>query len=167
MSRGFVRESDQEETPLVTPRAHLPAGAINYVTPTGLEELKEEQNALTEERAALIAQSLESNRVQINYITSKLGLLVERLNSARVVDLSGQQQDEIQFGATVTLFKKHEDCESQFQIVGVDEANVSKNKISFLSPLARVLQNKKTGETITLKTPKGEREMKVMKIEYK
>ncbi len=50
MSRGFVKEGDQEETPLVTPRAHLPAGVVNFVTPKGLEELKEEQSALIEER---------------------------------------------------------------------------------------------------------------------
>lgn len=167
MSRGFVREGDQEETPLVPPRAHLPAGVVNYVTPSGLQALKDEEEALTQERAALIAQSIESNRVQINYLSSKLGLLLERLNAARVVDLNEQPQDEVQFGATVTLYKEQEKCESTYQIVGVDEANVAQNKVSFLSPLARVLQNKKAGETITLKTPKGERIMKVMKVEYR
>ena len=49
MSRGFVKEGDQEETPLVTPRVHLPPGVTNYVTPHGLEELKQEHKSLVDE----------------------------------------------------------------------------------------------------------------------
>jgi len=166
MSRGFVKEEDQEETPLVTPRAHLPFGVVNYVTPNGLEELKEEQHLLIEEQKELIEQSNEINRVQINYITSKLSLLEDRINSARIVDVSNHPQNEIHFGATITLFKKIENCECQYQIVGVDEANISKNKISFLSPIAKVLLNKKVGDVIELQTPKGVRIMKIEDIEY-
>jgi len=166
MSRGFVKEGDQEEAPLVTPRAHLPVGVVNYVTPNGLKDLKHEQHLLVEERKVLIEQSNENNRVQINYITAKLYLLEERINSARIVDLSTQAQDEIHFGATITLFKEEEDCECKYQIVGVDEANVSQNKVSFLSPLAKVLLNRKAGDIITLQTPKGKRYMKIEAIEY-
>jgi len=95
-----------------------------------------------------------------------LYLLEERINSARIVDLSNQPQNEIHFGATITLFKKKEDCECQYQIVGVDEANVSQNKVSFLSPIAKVLLNKKAGNEIALQTPQGKRIMKVEAIEY-
>lgn len=166
MSRGFVKEGDQEETPLVTPRAFLPAGVVNYVTPNGLKELKHERELLEQERELLKEQANENNRVQINYIASKLRLLDERIHSARIVDLSNQAQNKVHFGATITLFKKEEDCESQYQIVGVDEANVSKNKVSFLSPLAKVLLNKITGDEIILQTPKGKRFMKIVAIEY-
>ena len=50
MSRGFVKEGDQEEVPMVTPRAYLPAGVENFVTPEGLQELREEREAGLEER---------------------------------------------------------------------------------------------------------------------
>lgn len=166
MSRGFVKEDDQEEVPLVTPRAHLPIGVENYVTPNGLKELKHEQNSLVEERKKLKEQSAENNRVQINYITAKLRLLEKRINSARIVDIANQPKYEIHFGATITLYKEEEGCECQYQIVGVDEANISSNKISFLSPVAKVLQNKKVGNEITLKTPKGNRKMRIKAIEY-
>ena len=166
MSRGFVKEGDQEETPLVTPRAHLPVGVVNYVTPNGLKELKHEQNLLVEELKALKEPANENNRVQINYIATRLRILEERITSARIVDLSTQPQNKIHFGATITLFKKKEDCECQYQIVGVDEANVSQNKVSFLSPIAKVLLNKKVGDIITLQAPKGERIMKVVAIKY-
>jgi len=167
MSRGFVKEDDQEETPLLTPRAHLPNGVANYVTPCGLQELNDEQDSLVEERKTLKEQSIENNRVQINHITAKLRLLEERINSAKIIDLAKQPQDEIHFGATITILKEEEDCECRYQIVGVDEANVSLNKVSFLSPFAKVLQNKKVGDDITLKTPKGDRKMRIEAIEYK
>ena len=166
MSRGFVKEDDQEETPLLTPRAHLPHGVANYVTPCGLQELKDEQNSLVEERQVLKEQSIENNRVQINHITAKLRLLEERIKSAKIIDLSKQPQEEVHFGATITIFKEEEDSYCKYQIVGVDEANVSLNKVSFLSPFAKVLQNKKVGDNITLKTPKGERKMRIEAIEY-
>jgi transcription elongation factor GreB len=166
MSRGFVKEEDQEEIPMVSPRADLPFGVVNYVTINGFEELKQEQNLLLGEQKTLIEQSNEINRVQINYITTKLSLLEDRISSARIVDLSTQPQNEIHFGAAITLFKQEENCECQYQIVGVDEANVSQNKISFLSPMAKVLRNKKVGDIIAFQTPKGKRNMKIEVIEY-
>ena len=50
MSRGFVKEGDQEETPIIPPRAALPKGATNYVTPTGLQLLLDERKQLEDER---------------------------------------------------------------------------------------------------------------------
>ena len=166
MSRGFLKEGDQEDIPLVTPRVPLPAGASNYVTPNGFDDLKLEQKSLIEERKILMEQSPEQNHVQINYLSAKLHLLDERINSAKIVDLARQPQNEIHFGSIVTLFKEVEDCECHYQIVGVDEANISLNKISFLSPIAMILLNKKKGDIVTLKTPKGNRVMQITNIEY-
>ncbi len=166
MSRGFVKEGDQEEVPLVNPRAHLPAGVTNYVTPNGLQELKNEQNLLVEERNQLIQKSKEQNRVQINYINAKLKLLENRINSAKLIDFASQPKEKVQFGATVTL-SKEDNVDIEYQIVGVDEANVAKNKVSFLSPLAKVLRNKMAGDKIELKTPKGIRVMWIKAIDYR
>ena len=166
MSRGFVREEDQEETPLVTPRADLPVGTINYVTANGFEELMAEQQSLIEEQKILIAESKEANRVQINYISSKLNLLIERIVSAKLVYGTSQNKKKVLFGATVTLFEKKKNSESKYQIVGVDEANISVNKISFLSPLAKILMNKKVGDLVALQTPNGERVMELLRIDY-
>lgn len=70
------------------------------------------------------------------------------------------------FGAKVTVYKKQEKCTCQYQIVGVDEADFNKNKISFLSPMAKVLLNKKVGDTTVFKTPIGQRVMTIKTIEY-
>ncbi len=166
MSRGFTKEGDQEEVPLVTPRAHLPAGVINYVTPAGYEELMSEQKSLIDERKALIDQTDKDNRVDINYITAKLNLLEERINSAKIVNPNNQAQDVVAFGSKITIHKEEEKRNLTYQIVGVDEANISKNKVSFLSPFAKVLINKRVGDKISLKTPKGESNMIIERIEY-
>ncbi len=166
MSKGFIREGDQEETPLVIPRANLPQGVANYVTPNGFEELKQEQNSLLEERKLLNEQSPDNNRVQINYLTAKLHLLEDRINSAKIVDLSKQPHDEVRFGSLIKLYKEEENCHCQYQIVGVDEANISLDKISFLSPIAKALMNKKIGDKVILKTPKGDRIMIIEAIDY-
>lgn len=167
MSRGFVKEGDQEEIPIVAPRAFLPDGAVNYVTANGLNELKQEQSLLLKEKNDLTEQSAEVNRVQINYITAKLELLLARIKSARVVDIANQPLSEIRFGATVTLYKPKENCDCQYQIVGVDEANISLNKVSFMSPIARTLLNRKVGDSIKFQSPKGVRILQVEAIEYK
>lgn len=167
MSRGFVKEGDQEEIPLLTPRANLPFGISNYVTANGLNELNEEREALIAERKSLMKQSKELNRIQINHITTKLSMLEERINSARIINLSNQTQDEVQFGAIVTIFKLKENCTSQYQIVGVDEANITKQKVSFLSPIAKILLRKKVGDIVSLQTPAGERQMEIKAIAYK
>lgn len=64
------------------------------------------------------------------------------MNSAKIVDLSKQAQNEVHFGALIKLYKEEENCHCQYQIVGIDEANISMDKISFLSPIAKVLLNK-------------------------
>jgi transcription elongation factor GreB len=166
MSRGFVKEGDQEEVPIVIPRANLPDGVTNYVTPNGFEELKQEHKSLIEEQKILNEQASDTNRVQINYLTAKLHLLEDRMNSAKIVDLSKQAQNEVHFGALIKLYKEEENCHCQYQIVGIDEANISMDKISFLSPIAKVLLNKKIGDKIILKTPMGDRIMRIDAIEY-
>ncbi len=103
MSRGFVKEEDQEEVPMVPPRADLPEGAINYVTQVGMDELLDERERLTTERDQLEAINEKEKRITTNYINAKLQLLNNRILTAKIVDLSTQPQDEVRFGAQVTL----------------------------------------------------------------
>lgn len=166
MSRGFVKEDDQEEVPMVPPRAHLPEGVTNYVTRAGMDALLAEKQGLTDEREKLDISSENERRIAVNHINAKLQLLNNRIAEAKVIDLKEQPQDEIRFGATITLKIEGTKDIQTFQIVGVDEANISKGKISFLSPLARVLTNKKVGDKVTLKRPKGDRVFEIMDIAY-
>jgi transcription elongation factor GreB len=166
MSRGFVKEDDQEEIPMVPPRADLPQGIINYVTPAGMNELLTEKQRLTDEKQHLSQTSDNEKRIALNHINAKLQLLNNRIAEAKVVNLSGQPQNEVRFGAVVTLKTESAKTIQTFQIVGVDEANVSKGKISFLSPLAKALLNKKAGEKAVLKLAREDRVFEILNISY-
>ncbi|SMO80655.1 transcription elongation factor GreB [Saccharicrinis carchari] len=166
MSRGFVKEDDQEETPIVPERADLPRGVINYVTQAGMEALLDEKDALIAELSRLDKSNEKEYRISFNHINAKLRLLNSRIAEAKIVDQSRQPKDEVRFGAWVTLRIDNKAELQSYQIVGVDEANISKKKISFVSPVAKVLLNKKVGDKAILKLANGERVFEIVKIAY-
>ena len=166
MSRGFVKEGDQEEIPVLTPRAYLPDGVTNYVTQVGMDELLEEKQMLINELENLDITNENERRIASNHINAKLKLLNERILTAEIIDLGKQSPDKVWFGATVTLKINNEPKLQKYQIVGVDEADVSKGKISFISPIAKILMSKKAGEKATLKLAKGVRIFEVIEIVY-
>jgi transcription elongation factor GreB len=151
MSRGFIKEGDQEEIPLVPPRTFLPEGETNYVTQVGMNELLAEKKNLVNEKDNLNIANENEKRIALNHISAKLFLLDNRIDTAIIVNLDEQPQSEIRFGAIVTLKMEETNRIKTFQIVGVDEADVSKGKISFISPLAKALTNKKIGDKAILK----------------
>lgn len=151
MSRGFVKEDDQEEVPIIPQRAYLPEGVTNFVTPFGMNQLLAERQMLENEKNNLNNINENENRIELNYINAKLQLLNNRIAEAKIVNLNEQLQDEIRFGATITLKTETSKKNQTFQIVGVDEADISKGKVSFISPIARVLINKKIGDKVILK----------------
>ena len=155
MSRGFIKEGDQEEIPMVPPRAHLPKGMPNYVTHEGLEALKKEREDLENER---IASS--GNYIMSNFIDAKMKLLIDRINSAVEVDLTKANKETISFGAYVKYNGR------TVRIVGVDEADFSKGLLSFISPVAKALVGKKVGDKFEIKIPKGTENIEVQGIWY-
>lgn len=166
MSRGFVKESDQEELPMVPPRADLPAGMVNYVTQVGYNSLLAERDQLLHERDSLSISDENEKRITVNFINAKLDLLNDRISSAKIVDLSKQPKDKVRFGAEV-FFKVDSDSKIQnYQIVGVDEANIANKKIAFTSPIAKIFMDKKVGETVKLKLEKTEKQFTIGSVNY-
>ncbi len=166
MSRGFVKESDQEELPIVPPRAHLPAGTVNYVTQVGYDELLEERDQLIAERENVAISDDNERRIAVNFLTAKLQLLNERIATAKIIKLADQPQDEVRFGATVSLLPDGQKKTETYQIVGVDEANIAKRKISFISPIAKILINKKAGDQAVLQLGNNQKRFTIEKISY-
>jgi transcription elongation factor GreB len=166
MSRGFVKEGDQEEVPMVPQRAYLPEGVPNFVTRNGMEQLLAEKEALIQEKENLNITNENEKRLAINFINAKLQLLSNRIAEARIVEPEEQQQNEVTFGAMVTLKNTASGKIQTFQIVGVDEADIARGKISFISPVARALINKKVGERITLKRDREEIVYEITEIIY-
>jgi len=170
MSRGFVKESDQEEAPFIPPRADLPAGAINYVTTRGLEKLHAERDELEEQRAVCLSQTGDEARRELTIVKGKLALLEPRIQSAQVLTPADVSIDEVRFGATVTYAMQSGPRAGKLvtvTIVGVDEANVRDRRVSFLSPVARALTGKRVGETTELPLQKATQTLEVLAIAYK
>jgi transcription elongation factor GreB len=166
MSRGFVKEDDQEEVPIVPQRAYLPEGVTNFVTPFGMNQLLAEKQMLEDEKNNLNNASENEKRIELNYINAKLQLLNNRIAEARIVNLNEQPHNEVRFGATITLKTEASKNIQTFQIVGVDEADISRGKVSFISPLARVLINKKPGDKVILKQAGKDIGFEVIGITY-
>lgn len=166
MSRGFVKEDDQEDIPIVPQRAFLPEGVTNFVTHSGMSQLLSEQQMLISEKDNLSSTSESEKRIALNYINAKLQLLNNRIAEARIVNLKEQPQKEIRFGALVTLRTEASDKIQTFQIVGVDEADISKGKISFISPVAKSLINKKIGDKVVMKRAKEDIVFEILDITY-
>lgn len=167
MSRGFVKEDDQEEIPMVPQRAYLPEGVTNFVTRVGMDQLMAEKQMLVSEKDNLHSTYENEKRIELNYINARLQLLNYRIAEAKVVNPNDQPQNEVRFGASVTLRTKGSGNIKTFQITGVDEADISKGKISFISPLAKTLINKKTGDIVILKRPKEDTVFEIMDIAYR
>ncbi|MFD2825683.1 GreA/GreB family elongation factor [Leeuwenhoekiella polynyae] len=164
MSRGFVKEDDQEETPIIPPRAALPAGVVNYVTPDGFKELKGEKESLELRIASLDEPNEREHRRALAVLNGKLNLLVDRIHSARI--LSNVQTEEVRFGAKVTYTVDGDSNLKTITIVGVDEADVKKQKIAFTAPIAKVLIGKETGETAEINLGGNLKHLKIHSVEY-
>jgi transcription elongation factor GreB len=165
VSRAFVKE-DQPEVPLVAPpRAALPEGVPNYVTARGLELLRAELAALDHERLELDRLPAEDERARaVALWVRRRALLEERIVTALLVE-PPERRDEVRFGATVTV-RAEDGSERSYRIVGVDEAEPAAGSIAFVSPLARALLGKRLDEVATLRTPRGEEELEISKVEY-
>lgn len=156
---------------MIPPRAPLPPGAINYVTPFGKQLLEDERAALEAEKATLSDGDRQNHdRIrQLTVINGKLRLLGERLSSARVIDPATQPPDEVRFGACVRvafLDGPMEGKEQDIRIVGVDESGHTPERIAFTAPIARALTGASVGETVKLAPETGNRSFRIVGISY-
>ncbi len=166
MSRGFVKEDDQEEAPFIPPRAALPDDVPNHVTPRGLRMLLEERSAMEADRAALSGNEQEVRRA-LAELDGRLVLLNERIATARVVEPAAEVPKDIRFGTTVTflhLLGRMKDMQMTFTIVGVDEANVREGRIAFTAPIARALLGKRKGGVAELRLGHELQRMRVLDL---
>jgi transcription elongation factor GreA len=90
-----------------------------------------------------------------------------KINRARVIDVTKTSTSKIVFGATVSLLDTEKNLKVIYQIVGEDEADLKKGKISYLSPLGKAMIGKEEGDTVIVKAPKGDVEYEVENVEYK
>ena len=168
MSRAFVRESDDRpEPPLARQPSSLPAGAKNYLTPGGAARLRLQLEKLVEqERPRLAAMGDNADaKARILSLDQQVDQLEQSLQSAKIVASPADDTDVVRFGATVTA-RRSDGAEDQYRIVGVDEIDLDKGWVSWLSPIAKALLNARNGKRVRFKFPSGQEELEILRVEY-
>ena len=100
------------------------------------------------------------------FIEGRIQELNSKLAMANVIDIEKLSGDKVLFGATVTFEDIDTEEVSIYQIVGEDESDLRRKKISISSPIARALIGKSAGDTLTIPIPKGKIEIEILKVEF-
>lgn len=180
MSKAFTKETDQDDDEELAAPA-LPSGVKNYMTRDGHARLRAEfEHLVKTERPALVqvvswAASNGDRSENGDYIYGKKRLreidrrirfLTKRLETAVVVEPERQENTEqVFFGATVTICDAEGET-ATYQIVGIDEADASAGRISWISPLAKALLKAREGDLVRFMSPAGWRELEIVEIAY-
>ena len=181
MNKAFVREGDGEEDDDPGPSLKLPPGTRNYITPAGHARLRDELEHLVKRERPHIVEVVAwaaSNgdrsengdyiygKRRLREIDRRIRFLSKRLDIAEVVDpLRQGENDQVFFGARVTVADV-DGNENTYTIVGVDEADVARGRISWISPLARALIKSREGDTVRFQSPVGLREIDIVEVVY-
>lgn len=105
-------------------------------------------------------------REKQGFIETRISELGDKIARAEIVDIAKMSGDVVKFGATVTIEDVDSNATSQYQIVSDYEADVQHSRISVVSPIARALIGKKTGDVAVVTTPAGNREYKIKTVEF-
>ena len=177
MTQAHSPEDDEEEG-----APPIPAGSKNYITPAGFRRLKDEAlHLLDRERPDLVkvvawAASNGDRSENADYIYGKRRLreidrrirfLTKRMEAAEVIDPTAREAtDQVFFGATVLVVDENGQ-EATYSIVGIDETDVARGRLSWISPLARALLKRREGDEVTFRAPGGDQVLEIVSVEYK
>ena len=175
MRKGFTRRPQPD-----APGTHVK----NYITPSGLQRLKDEHKfLLTRERPAVTEvvawaagngdrsenADYQYGKRRLRQIDGRIRFLTKRIEAAEVVDpespRAGQAATRAFFGATVR-YANAAGAERVVSIVGTDEVDLSRNHISFVSPLGRALMKSAEGDEVVLQAPGGKEYLTVLEVSY-
>ena len=180
MSKAFTKESDQEDDDEPLP-VGLPTGGKNYITPQGYARMRAELFELIDTERPKIVEVVHwaaSNgdrsengdyiygKKRLREIDRRIRFLTQRLELAVVSDPGLHHgSDQIFFGATAA-YADAAGAEHCITILGIDEADSSKNEVSWVSPIARTLLKARQGDVLKLVTPAGVQEIEVIRVSY-
>ena len=173
--KGFTRQPQRDE----------PATrGKNYITPSGLQRLKEEHRfLLARDRPAVAAvvawaagngdrsenADYQYNKRRLRQIDGRIRFLTQRIDAAEVVDpeapRAGQAKTRAFFGATVR-YVNAAGAERVVSIVGTDEVDLNRNHISWVSPLGRTLMKSAAGDSVVLHAPGGTEHLTLLEVRY-
>lgn len=105
-------------------------------------------------------------REKQGFIEGRINELEDKLSRAEVIDFSDQQPEQVKFGAWVTVSDEETGDEKTYRIVGDLEADITTNKLSLSTPIARALMGKRVDDLIEVNVPKGTIEYVITEISY-
>jgi len=158
--------------------------AKNYITPGGLQRLKEEHEFLLIKDRPAVAEVVawaagngdrsenadyQYNKRRLRQIDGRIRFLSKRIEAAEMVDpeapRTGQAKSRAFFGSTVRYCNAEGD-EREVCIVGTDEVDLNRNHISWVSPLGRALLKSTEGDNVILHAPSGNQELTIIEVRY-
>jgi transcription elongation factor GreB len=187
MSKAFIREGadgagsedDGEDDGVGAPP--IPPGSKNYMTPQGHRRLKDELVHLLKVERPEVVRTVSwaaSNgdrsengdyiygKKRLREIDRRIRFLTKRLDAAEVVDPATREAtDQVFFGATVTYLDGTGE-ERTIAIVGIDEVDLPRGRVSWISPIARTLTRAREGDTVQLRTPAGVESLEIVGVRY-
>jgi transcription elongation factor GreB len=169
MSKAFTREeNDGPDIPDLPPLSSVLApGAKNYITAAGAQKLRDElQRSVEITRPSLASSSDDPDaKRQLAKLDQRIMQLEESLHSAEIVSPPEGPAEVVHFGTTVTV-RESDGSEATYRIVGVDEIDIDRSWVSWLSPIAKALLNSKRGQRVRFKFPSGEETLEIVDIRY-
>ena len=187
MSKAFTKESDTEDDELddVAEESEPTQPAVkNYITPRGLQRLRDELKFLLARERPAVTQVVawaasngdrsenadyQYGKRRLRQIDRRIRFVRKRIDAAEVVDpqapRSGRAATHVFFGATVR-YANAAGAERTVRIVGLDEIDLDRDYISWVSPLARALTKAGPGDTVVLHAPGGTEELEILDVRY-
>lgn len=169
MSKAFTREDDQPDSePPRRLASPLPPGAKNYLTPEGAKRLKAQLDALVaRDRPPLASAAADlATSARLQAVDEKIHELRRILESAVVVGPPSGDVDVVRFGATVSVRSLPDGETARYRIVGVDETEVARGWISWVSPVAKALLSASVGDRVRAALPSGEKVLEILDVSY-
>ena len=179
MSKAFQREPDGDDDPGPEPAPATPRGK-NYISPAGFARLKAELRALVEDERPRVVQTVTwaaangdrsengdyiYGKKRLREIDRRVRFLIKRLEACEVVHSAGREGDQVFFGATVTVASRA-GGERGVTIVGLDEVDPAKGRVSWISPIAKALLKARAGDRVLLRSPAGAEELEILAVHY-
>jgi transcription elongation factor GreB len=182
MSKAFTKESDgDDEDDLPEEMGGLPISAKNYMTPEGFGRMRDELDRLMRKERPDVVKVVSwaagngdrsengdyiYGKKRLREIDRRVRYLSKRLANAEVVDPARRAKtDQVFFGATVTTANARGE-ERIIKIVGVDEVELARGHVSWISPIAKALMRAEEGDVVKMRTPGGVEEIEIVKVDY-
>lgn len=182
MSKAFTKEADADDELPEEDGPVLPEGVKNYITPEGFKRLQDEMKRLLDIERPKVVEIVHwaagngdrsengdyiYGKRRLREIDRRIRFLTKRMERAEVVDpIRQKNHEQVFFGATVIYRNLETKATQTVTIVGVDEIDATRGRISWVSPVAKALLKAHEGDIVQVHTPHGAESIEVAEIKY-